>query len=153
MAGVAQWIECRHENQRVTGLIPSQGTCLSSGQVSRRGRSRGNHTLVFLSFSFSPLPLSKNKINKILKKNKTPEKYKIFQDEWGWLQWGKWGKWWWGNGDNYTWTIKKSFKNEIYLNFWNKKILPQIFCWEKKIFKTMIEISTLRKFLEKQLEP
>ena len=26
-AGVAQWIDCRPENQRVTGSIPSQGTC------------------------------------------------------------------------------------------------------------------------------
>ena len=28
LAGVAQWIECGPGNQRVTGLIPSQGTCL-----------------------------------------------------------------------------------------------------------------------------
>ena len=28
LAGVAQWIECWPVNQRVTGLIPSQGTCL-----------------------------------------------------------------------------------------------------------------------------
>ena len=28
LAGVAQWIECQLLNQRVTGLIPSQGTCL-----------------------------------------------------------------------------------------------------------------------------
>ena len=28
LAGVAQWIECPPANQRVTGLIPSQGTCL-----------------------------------------------------------------------------------------------------------------------------
>ena len=28
LASVAQWIECRPVNQRVTGLIPSQGTCL-----------------------------------------------------------------------------------------------------------------------------
>ena len=28
LAGVAQWIECQPVNQRVTGLIPSQGTCL-----------------------------------------------------------------------------------------------------------------------------
>ena len=31
MAGVAQWIEHRPENQRVIGLIPSQGTCLGCG--------------------------------------------------------------------------------------------------------------------------
>ena len=28
LAGVAQWTECRPVSQRVTGLIPNQGTCL-----------------------------------------------------------------------------------------------------------------------------
>ena len=28
LAGVAQWIECWPANQKVTGSIPSQGTCL-----------------------------------------------------------------------------------------------------------------------------
>ena len=28
LAGVAEWTECRPTNQSVTGLIPSQGTCL-----------------------------------------------------------------------------------------------------------------------------
>ena len=28
---VAQWTECQHENPRVTGSIPSQGTCLGCG--------------------------------------------------------------------------------------------------------------------------
>ena len=28
LAGVAQWIECWTRNQKVVGLIPSQGTCL-----------------------------------------------------------------------------------------------------------------------------
>ena len=31
LAGVAQWIECGPANQRVTGPIPSQGTCLGCG--------------------------------------------------------------------------------------------------------------------------
>ena len=31
LAGVAQWIEHWAENQRVTSLIPSQGTCLGCG--------------------------------------------------------------------------------------------------------------------------
>ena len=31
LAGVAQWIECRPANQRVAGLIPSQGMCLGCG--------------------------------------------------------------------------------------------------------------------------
>ena len=65
LAGAAQWIECQPENQRVAGLIPSQGTCLVAGQVpSGGGCMRGNHTLMFLSLSFSlPSPLSL-KINK-----------------------------------------------------------------------------------------
>ena len=29
LAGMAQWIECRPVNQRVTSSIPNQGTCLS----------------------------------------------------------------------------------------------------------------------------
>ena len=29
LTGVAQWIECRPVKQRVTGSIPSQGTCLA----------------------------------------------------------------------------------------------------------------------------
>ena len=28
LAGVVQWMECWPVNQKVTGLIPSQGTCL-----------------------------------------------------------------------------------------------------------------------------
>ena len=31
LAGEAQWIGCRPENQRVAGLIPSQGTSLGCG--------------------------------------------------------------------------------------------------------------------------
>ena len=54
LSGVAQWIECWPENQRVASSIPSQGTC----QVSSGGHVRGNHTLMFLSLSS---PLSKNK--------------------------------------------------------------------------------------------
>ena len=45
LAGVAQWIECWPENQRVASLIPSQGTCLSAGQVPSEGHVKGNHTL------------------------------------------------------------------------------------------------------------
>ena len=58
LAGVAQWIERRPANQRVAGSIPNHGTCLGCGpgQVSTRGHVRGNHTLMFLSFSPS-LPL------------------------------------------------------------------------------------------------
>ena len=61
LAGVAQWTERPPANQRVAGSIPSQSTCLGCGpgQVPRRGRARGNHTLMFF---FLPSPLSK--INK-----------------------------------------------------------------------------------------
>ena len=62
LAGVAQWIECQPENQMVAGSIPSQSTCLVASQVPIRGCERGNHTLIFLSLSFSlPSPLPKNK--------------------------------------------------------------------------------------------
>ena len=62
LAGVAQWIECQPANQRVAGLIPSQAHAWVVGQVPNGGHVRGNHTLMFLSLSFSlPSPLSKNK--------------------------------------------------------------------------------------------
>ena len=35
LASVAKWIECRPENRRVTGSIPSQDTCLGCGPGSR----------------------------------------------------------------------------------------------------------------------
>ena len=57
-ASEAQWIECRPASQRVAGSIPSQGTCLACGPGLSRGRIRGNHTMMFLSLSFSlPSPL------------------------------------------------------------------------------------------------
>ena len=31
LAGVAQWVECGPANQRIAGLVPSQGTCLVCG--------------------------------------------------------------------------------------------------------------------------
>ena len=59
LAGVAQWTECRPANQRVAGLIPSQGTCLGFKPGPQwGGHVRGSHTLMFLSLSFSlPSPL------------------------------------------------------------------------------------------------
>ena len=53
LAGVAQWIEYRLVNQRVTGSIASQGMCLGCGPVPSWGRVTGNDTLMFLSLSFS----------------------------------------------------------------------------------------------------
>ena len=46
--------------------FPVRAHAWVAGQVPSGGRSRGNHTLMFLSSS--SLPLSKNKINKIKKK-------------------------------------------------------------------------------------
>ena len=53
LAGVAQWIECQPVNQRVASSIPSQVTSLIAGQIPSGGCSRDNHTLMFLSLSFS----------------------------------------------------------------------------------------------------
>ena len=62
LAGVAQWTECRPENQRVAGLFSVGTHAWVAGQVPGGGCTRGNHTLVFLSLSFSlPSPLSKIK--------------------------------------------------------------------------------------------
>ena len=58
LVGVAQWIEHRPLNQGVTGSIPVRAHAWVAGQVPSRGRSSGNHTLMFPSLS----PLSK--INK-----------------------------------------------------------------------------------------
>ena len=40
LAAVAQWTECWPVNQRVTGLIPEQGTCLSCGPGPQMGVHR-----------------------------------------------------------------------------------------------------------------
>ena len=53
--------EHRPVNQRVVGLIPSQGTCLGRGPGSQFGACE-RHTLMFLFLSFSfPSSVSKNK--------------------------------------------------------------------------------------------
>ena len=63
LAGVAQWIECQPENQRVTSSIPSQGTCLGCGPDPQLGVcERQPHIDVSLPLTLS-LPLSL-KINK-----------------------------------------------------------------------------------------
>ena len=41
MAGVVQWIELWPTDHKVAGLIPSQAAWVS-GQVTSRGRERGN---------------------------------------------------------------------------------------------------------------
>ena len=59
LAGVAQWIQCQPENQRVAGLIPSQGTCLGFEPGPHLG-ARESQPLAHQCFSL-PSPLSKNK--------------------------------------------------------------------------------------------
>ena len=64
LAGVAQWTECPPANQRVTGLIPSQGTCLGC----RPGPQQGAHE--WQPYTDVSLPLSPSlsfslRINKI----------------------------------------------------------------------------------------
>ena len=58
LAGVAQWTEHGPVNQRVTGLIPSQGTCLGCRLVPQLGAHEGQPhidvslPLFLLPFSF-----------------------------------------------------------------------------------------------------
>ena len=69
LAGVAHWIEPQPVNQTVTGLIPSQGTCLGCRPGHELGVCERQLINAFLShhcisLSLSPaLPLSL-KINK-----------------------------------------------------------------------------------------
>ena len=74
LAAVAQWIECQPVNQKITGLIASQGTCLACGLGPQLGAcERQPHTDISLPLSFpSPPSLKINTIT--LKKNKTPLK-------------------------------------------------------------------------------
>ena len=53
LAGVAQWIECWTANQMVTVRLPVRAHTWVAGQVPSGGHVRGNHTLMFLSLSFS----------------------------------------------------------------------------------------------------
>ena len=60
LIGVAQWTECRPENQKVASSIPVRVRAWVAGQVPRKGRARDKRTLMF-PFFFLPTPLSKNK--------------------------------------------------------------------------------------------
>ena len=62
LSGVAQWTEHQPANQRVAGLIPSQGTCLGCGPGHQLGDCERQPHLMSLSLTPS-LPLSL-KINK-----------------------------------------------------------------------------------------
>ena len=56
-AGVAQWIDCGPANQRVTGSIPSQGTCLGCRPGLQMGAcERQPHMDVSLPFFLLPFP-------------------------------------------------------------------------------------------------
>ena len=58
LAGVAQWIECWPQS---LVQFPVRAHAWVAGHVPSGGSMRGNHTLMFLSLSFSfPSPLSKN---------------------------------------------------------------------------------------------
>ena len=64
LAGVAQWIEHRPANQRVTHAIPSQGTCLACRPGPQYRACERHHTLMFPSLSPSfPLSLKIKKYN------------------------------------------------------------------------------------------
>ena len=55
LACVAQWIERQTLNQRVAGLIPSQGTCLGCGLDPQLGvLERQSHIDVSLPLFLSP---------------------------------------------------------------------------------------------------
>ena len=57
LAGIAQWIECQPANQRVTSLIPSQGTCLGCRPGPQLGAHEEKpHIDVSLPVFLPPLP-------------------------------------------------------------------------------------------------
>ena len=59
LAGMAQWIECWPVNQRVSGSIPSQGTCLDCRPGPQGGAlERQPHIDVSLPLTDVSLPLS-----------------------------------------------------------------------------------------------
>ena len=58
LAGVPQWIECQHVNQR--GSVPSQGTCLGCQPGPRWGMHEGQPN-IDVSFFLPPFPLSLKK--------------------------------------------------------------------------------------------
>ena len=63
LTGVAQWFECQPMKPNGCGFnSQARAQAWVVGQVPSGWCVRGNHTLMFLSLSFSlPSPLSKNK--------------------------------------------------------------------------------------------
>ena len=64
LAGVTQWIERQPVNKKVTGSIPSQGTCLGCGTGPHLRECKKQPINVFLSL---PSRLFKNKYIKSFK--------------------------------------------------------------------------------------
>ena len=57
LAGVAQWTELWPANHRVTGLIPSQGTCLGCRPgPQQEAHERQSHIDVSLLLFLPPVP-------------------------------------------------------------------------------------------------
>ena len=57
LGGVAQWIEYWPANQGLPVQFPVRAHAWVASQILSRGHTRGNHTLMFLSYSFSlPAP-------------------------------------------------------------------------------------------------
>ena len=56
LAGVAQWVEQWHANQKVVSSIPSEGTCLVCGLDPWLGGARGSLSMFLLHIDLS-LPL------------------------------------------------------------------------------------------------
>ena len=57
LADVAQWIECQPANQRVSGSIPTQGTCLGCGPGPQwRALERQPYTDVSVPLFLPPFP-------------------------------------------------------------------------------------------------
>ena len=61
LAGVAQWIDHRPMNPKVTGSIPGQGPCLGCGPGPQLVVCKMQLVDVSLSFSLPPLSLKINK--------------------------------------------------------------------------------------------
>ena len=77
LADVAQWIERQPANQRVTGSIPCQGTCLGCGPGPQHGaHKRQPHIDIFLPLFLPPSP-SKNEL-----KNKTKQTNNNQKKQW-----------------------------------------------------------------------
>ena len=64
LGGMAQWSEYQPENQRVTGSIPSQGTCLGCGPDPQKG-ARERQPPIDVSLPLFLLPFPSPKLKKI----------------------------------------------------------------------------------------